>query len=45
MQAVMCTRYGPPEVLQLQEGDKPIPGDPDLSRPRIVETSIFDEAE
>jgi NADPH:quinone reductase-like Zn-dependent oxidoreductase len=27
MKAVVCTEYGPPEVLQLQEVDKPVPGD------------------
>ena len=27
MKAVVCTKYGPPEVLQLQEVDKPIPRD------------------
>jgi NADPH:quinone reductase-like Zn-dependent oxidoreductase len=27
MKAVVCTSYGPPEVLQLREVDKPIPGD------------------
>jgi NADPH:quinone reductase-like Zn-dependent oxidoreductase len=27
MKAVVCTKYGPPEVLQLQEVDKPIPMD------------------
>jgi NADPH:quinone reductase-like Zn-dependent oxidoreductase len=27
MKAVVCTKYGPPEVLQLREVDKPIPRD------------------
>jgi NADPH:quinone reductase-like Zn-dependent oxidoreductase len=27
MRAAVCTRYGPPEVLQLQDVEKPVPKD------------------
>jgi NADPH:quinone reductase-like Zn-dependent oxidoreductase len=39
MKAVVCTRYGPPDVLRIDEVDKPSPG-PDEVCIRVVATAV-----
>ena len=43
MKAVVCTKYGPPEVLQIQEVEKPVPkGDEVLVKVYATSVSAAD---
>ena len=39
MKAVVCTKYGPPDVLQLQDVENPVPGDNEVLI-RVYATSV-----
>jgi NADPH:quinone reductase-like Zn-dependent oxidoreductase len=39
VKAVVCTRYGPPEVLQLQDVARPVPGKRQVCM-RVVATAV-----
>jgi NADPH:quinone reductase-like Zn-dependent oxidoreductase len=40
MKAIVCTRYGPPDVLQLREIEKPAPKSHDLLK-QLVEAGTL----
>jgi NADPH:quinone reductase-like Zn-dependent oxidoreductase len=39
MKAILCTRYGPPEALQLQEVAKPVPGEGEI-QVKVLASSV-----
>jgi len=45
MKAIVCTKYGPPEVLQLKEVEKPVPKNNELLIKPILGTEFCGEIE
>ena len=45
MKAIVCTNYGPPEVLQLQEVNKPLPGVGDVLIKIVASTVTMGDVE